>query len=325
MKQEYYSLVTNNGLLKEAASSIYGRMPINLTTMAIGDANGLSYDPDGSATSLVHEVYRTPLTHVAIDQDNPNQLIIEAVINETVGPFYIREVGIFDSDGDLFAIGKYPETFKPDLPSGSGKRLYIRMILGFASTPQVNLVISDDINNDPNFATNINNALSAINHSLLELKNGSTTDFTGAIMAFAMPMLPVGWLECNGAEISRMTYSSLFNLIGTTYGNGDGSTTFNLPDLRGEFIRGWDNNRGLDIGRSFGSVQLAFVPNIPCRGWGTFGGSPGAVEKGRLIVGSGYGEIVETLESLRAANDNLAINPEGNRPRNVAMMYAIKY
>jgi phage-related tail fiber protein len=130
--QEYYSLVTNNGLLKEAAANISGKAPINLTTMAIGDANGAPYNPDGSATSLVHEVYRTTLTHVAIDENNPNQLIIEAVINETIGPFYIREVGIFDSDGDLFAIGKYPETFKPDLPSGSGKRLYIRMILGFA-------------------------------------------------------------------------------------------------------------------------------------------------------------------------------------------------
>jgi phage-related tail fiber protein len=325
MTQEYYSLVTNNGLLKEAAANISGKVPINLTTMAIGDANGMSYNPDGSATSLVHEVYRTPLTHVAIDENNPNQLIIEAVINETIGPFYIREVGIFDSDGDLFAIGKYPETFKPDLPSGSGKRLYIRMILGFVSSPQVNLIISDDINNDPNFATNVNNALSVINHALLEFKNGAITDFTGAIMAFAMSTPPAGWLECNGAEISRITYNSLFNLIGTIYGDGDGSTTFNLPDLRGEFIRGWDNNRGLDIRRSFGSIQSAFVPDIPCQGWGTLGGPIGFVENGRLIVGSGYGEISEGLESLRAANHNLAINPEGNRPRNIAIMFAIKY
>jgi microcystin-dependent protein len=164
-----------------------------------------------------------------------------------------------------------------------------------------------------------------INHSLLGFKNGAITDFTGAIMAFAMPNPPAGWLECNGAEISRITYSSLFNLIGTTYGKGNGLTTFNLPDFRGEFIRGWDNNRGIDIGRYFGSVQPAFVPNIPCQGWGNFGGALGAVEKGRLVVGSGYGEIAEALESLRAANDNLAINPEGNRPRNVAIMYAIKY
>jgi phage-related tail fiber protein len=56
---------------------------------------------------------------VVIDENNPNQLIVEAVLEETVGPFYIREVGIFDSNGNLFAIGKFPETFKPNLPTGS--------------------------------------------------------------------------------------------------------------------------------------------------------------------------------------------------------------
>jgi hypothetical protein len=56
------------------------------------------------------------------DGSNPNQVIVEAIIDETVGPFYVREVGIFDSNGDLFAIGKFPETFKANLPSGSGKR-----------------------------------------------------------------------------------------------------------------------------------------------------------------------------------------------------------
>ena len=153
MTQSYYSLITNNGLLKEAAAS--SGSPVNLTHIAVGDANGTSYNPTGSQTALVHETYRTTLTHVAIDETNPNQLIVEAVINETVGPFYIREVGIFDSDGELFAIGKYPETYKSTSEIGSGKRLYIRMILGFTNAPQVNLVMSEDLNNDPNFNANV--------------------------------------------------------------------------------------------------------------------------------------------------------------------------
>ena len=153
MTQQYYSLITNNGLLKEAAAS--SGSPVNLTHIAVGDANGASYDPTGAQTALVNEVYRTTLTHVAIDENNPNQLIVEGVINETVGPFYIREVGIFDSDGELFAIGKYPETYKSTSESGSGKRLYIRMILGFTNAPQVNLVMSEDLNNDPNFNANV--------------------------------------------------------------------------------------------------------------------------------------------------------------------------
>lgn len=159
MPQDYYSLVTDGGLIKEAASNEPGGTAVDLTEIAVGDGGGVAYDPVSSATALVNEVYRIALTHVVVDENNPNQLIIEGVLDETIGPFYIREVGIFDSNGDLFAIGKYPETFKPNLPSGSGKRLYIRMILGFANVPNVNLVINNDIALDPNFGTDVNNAL----------------------------------------------------------------------------------------------------------------------------------------------------------------------
>lgn len=158
MTQEYYSIITNSGLAKHAAASL-GGAPIDLTHLAVGDSNGTSYNPVATATALQNERYRTTLTYVEIDGSNPNQLIVEAVIDETVGPFYVREVGIFDESGDLFAIGKFPETFKPNLPSGSGKKLYIRMILAFASTPQVNLVQSENLNYDPNFSTNVFAAL----------------------------------------------------------------------------------------------------------------------------------------------------------------------
>lgn len=79
----------------------------------------------------------------------------------------------------------------------------------------------------------------------------------GAIQLFAMSAVPSGWLECNGAAVSRTTYANLFAAIGTTYGAGNGTTTFNLPDLRGMFVRGWDNGRSLDPGRALGSQQAA--------------------------------------------------------------------
>lgn len=66
---------------------------------------------------------------------------------------------------------------------------------------------------------------------------------------------PTGWLKANGAAISRTAYADLFSAIGTMYGDGDGFNTFNLPDLRGEFLRGWDDGRGVDSGRSLGSSQ----------------------------------------------------------------------
>lgn len=80
---------------------------------------------------------------------------------------------------------------------------------------------------------------------------------SGAVMHFAMSSAPTGWLKANGAAVSRTTYASLFSAIGTTFGSGDGSTTFNVPDLRGEFTRGWDDGRGVDSGRAFGSAQAA--------------------------------------------------------------------
>lgn len=81
----------------------------------------------------------------------------------------------------------------------------------------------------------------------------------GAVMHFAMSTAPSGYLKANGAAVSRITYKPLFDAIGTTFGGGDGWGTFNLPDLRGEFIRGWDDTRGVDIGRVFGSFQAGSV------------------------------------------------------------------
>ena len=177
MTQEYYSIITNSGLAKHAAASL-GGAPINLTHLAVGDSNGTSYNPTATATALQNERYRTTLTYAQIDGSNPNQLIVEAVIDETVGPFYVREVGIFDSSGALFAIGKFPETFKPNLPSGSGKKLYVRMILAFASSPQVNLIQSENLNYDPNFSTNV---FAAIAQKLAKAANLSDlTDVTQA-------------------------------------------------------------------------------------------------------------------------------------------------
>jgi len=66
------------------------------------------------------------------------------------------------------------------------------------------------------------------------------------VAPFAMEVAPAGWLECDGSAISRTSYAALFTAIGTVHGVGDGSTTFNLPDYRGQFLRGWDNGAGTD-------------------------------------------------------------------------------
>lgn len=244
---QYYSLITNQGLIKEANARALG-LGLNLTHLAVGDGNGSIYELVASQTALVHEVYRTNLTHIAIDGNNPNQLILEAVINEAIGPFYIREVGIFDSNGDLFALGKYPETHKSTSISGSGKRLYIRMILGFSNAPEVNLIQSEDLNNDPNFNANVLIALEerllksqnladiadpVLARNNIEVYSKAETYFIGDYKISAQISNHGPWLICNGQTVLRSQKPALFNLIGTSFGNGDGIASFNLPDMRG--------------------------------------------------------------------------------------------
>lgn len=138
----------------------------------------------------------------------------------------------------------------------------------------------------------------------------------GALQAFAMSSAPSGWLKANGAAISRTAYAALFAAIGTTYGAGDGSTTFNLPDLRGEFVRGWDDGRGVDSGRALGSSQAGQMPShnhtIPVSG------GPGV---GTEIIGNS-GQAPANLTTGSAGGTS---NGSENRPRNVAQLYCIKF
>lgn len=155
----------------------------------------------------------------------------------------------------------------------------------------------------------------------------------GAIMPFARDTSPSGWLVANGAAYSRTEYATLFAAIGTTYGSGNGSTTFNVPDLRAEFIRGWDNGRGIDPGRVFGSVQasqnLAHNHGVSDPGHAhTYTGGPANNERhvfesfSHPSPNAGYG----TYGTGWAAT-GISIQSSGGteaRPRNIAMLYCIK-
>lgn len=134
---------------------------------------------------------------------------------------------------------------------------------------------------------------------------------TGSVITYPVNNIPDGFLECNGAELSRTTYAGLFSSIGVAYGVGDGTTTFKIPDLRGEFIRGFDNGRGVDSGRTVGSWQEDIFK------------SHNHTFDGYFLTGSsgGYGWHP-------GASNNSAIGYTGGtetRPRNIAMMYCIKY
>lgn len=149
------------------------------------------------------------------------------------------------------------------------------------------------------------------------------TEKAGDIKFHAANAIPPGWLKANGAAVSRTAYAALFAAIGTTYGAGDGAATFNLPDLRGEFLRGFDDGRGVDSGRVFGSAQAGQMPSHSHieRGYqnNANNGLSGVVN----ISGTTGGALNEGPLETGAAGG--AENGSETRPRNVAMMACIKY
>ena len=143
----------------------------------------------------------------------------------------------------------------------------------------------------------------------------------GTVNWFAATTAPIGWLVADGRAVSRTTYSTLFGIIGTTYGIGDNSTTFNLPDMRGMFARGWDaaggTARNCDTGRVFGSTQQdaleSHVHNLTlyCAAYGSGAGRAGLFPpSGGATSCSGFVEATGGIET---------------RPMNVAMLPCIKW
>ena len=143
------------------------------------------------------------------------------------------------------------------------------------------------------------------------LADGSNLLPPGFVGQFAFNALPTGWLKANGAAISRTTYAALFAAIGTTFGAGNGTTTFNVPDLRGEFIRGWDDGRGVDSGRVFGSAQSGAVESHTHS-------TPFANVDGRYTA-TGSGGTAGGTTSTGATGGT------ETRPRNVALLACVKF
>lgn len=176
---------------------------------------------------------------------------------------------------------------------------------------------------------------------ILDGDNGVTTpvisagNIVGQVCFFALNTAPTGFLKCNGAEISRTTYADLFAVIGTTFGAGNGTTTFALPDLRGEFIRGWDDGKGTDSGRTFGSSQgdairnitgsLNQVGNQPAATFGST--SIGALFSSNRANAGGAGGGGTSNNAGRVNFDASLVVPtaQENRPINVALLACIKF
>ncbi|MBC05730.1 phage tail protein [Thalassospira sp.] len=146
----------------------------------------------------------------------------------------------------------------------------------------------------------------------------------GSVFWFGAEDPPTGSLVADGSAISRTTYSDLFAAYGVVFGAGDGSTTFNIPDLRGEFIRGWDDGRGVDSGRVFGASQL---DQMQGHRHGTIGGDSFVVNTGGGIYaagGAGGGDSATGSPVSDTTNGTPRTGSE-TRPRNVALLPCVKY
>ncbi|MGC0950889.1 phage tail protein [Pantoea agglomerans] len=290
MTTKYFALLTNQGAAKLANAAALGTK-VNIASMGVGDGGGTLPTPDAVQTKLIGEKRRAQLNSLTVDAANSSQIIAEQIIPESEGGFWIREIGLYDADGVLIAIANCPETYKPQLAEGSGRTQTVRMILIVNSTTAVTLKIDPsvvlatrkyvddavievkayadgvmkkhtDADNPHSQYLQIANALAEIKDAGLiadVLKNlglGEGAPVIGSPFPWPHTKMPnelfpsmagMVFLKSNGASFSGTLYPKL----ALAYPG------LKLNDLRGEFIRGWDDGRGVDTGRALGSAQLS--------------------------------------------------------------------
>jgi phage-related tail fiber protein len=144
LAEQFYTILTAVGKAKIANAAALGEK-VNFTELALGDSNGSYYNPSEDQAALRNEVWRENIGNIAVDEENPNWIVAQTIIPGQVGGFMIREAGIFDDNGDLIAVGKYPETYKPTASAGSVKDLVIKMILEVSNTASVVLKVDPTV------------------------------------------------------------------------------------------------------------------------------------------------------------------------------------
>jgi hypothetical protein len=341
---DYYTLLTNAGIAYETACKAAG-VPIKLSQISVGDGGGAVYNPAATATALKREVWRGPLNALFQDEKNPSWLLAEVTIPPQEGGWYVREAGLWTDTGILYAIVKYPESFKPVLAtSGSGKEFYIRSIFETSNASLVTLLIDDTVVK----ATRawvmgyLADELASTRAEIEAMIAQASALPVGSMVAFPKATVPPGFLEVDGSVQSIATYPDLYAFLGTTFNTGgEGAGNFRLPESRGEFLRGWDHGRGVDAGRAIGSNQLDALQNIKgelsSRSFGSgvlgaitggvspspFGSSrPSAGIGGSTPLGQAGGLVVTDLTLFDASL--VARTSAETRPRNLAVMWCIK-
>lgn len=367
MATKYFALLTNIGAAKLANATALGAQ-VEITQMAVGDGNGVLPTPNPAQTALTHELRRAQLNMLTIDPVNTNQIIAEQVIPEDAGGWWIREIGLFDKDGDMIAVANCAETYKPQLQEGSGRVQVIRVILIVSSTEAVTLKIdpsvvlatrkyvddavievkayADDVMKKHVAAANPHKQYPLIANALKEMVDAGLVNQILENLGLGAGAPPIGipffwptssmpntvmpewsdmvFLKLNDATFSAETYPKLALVW----------PGLKLTDTRGEFIRIWDDGRGVDSGRALLSAQgdamqrmtgsLADVVyrngQSPSELTGPFSGvgnTTGLVDAG--VKQTSFRTITVSFDTQNAAR-----TASETRPRNIAFNFLVR-
>ena len=364
MTTKYYALLTNQGAAKLANATALGTK-LQITEMAVGDGGGSLPTPNASQTGLVGEKRRAALNSLSVDANNSSQIIAEQIIPENEGGFWIREIGLFDADGVMIAVANCAETYKPQLQEGSGRTQTVRMIIIVNSTDAVTLKIDPSVvlatrqyvDNgvieakqyadkglaDHIAAANPHQQYLQIANALAEVKSagkvaevlqnlglGEGSPVIGSPFPWPHTKMPnelfpsmagMVFLKSNGASFSGTLYPKLALIYPGLV----------LPDLRGEFIRGWDDGRGVDSGRELLSSQqhlfASHAHNVPAwDAWDSSVLTPNDKGGDRLLstdnaVSTSTGTVNGMLNSKYSTTST---GSSETRPRNIAFNYIVR-
>lgn len=258
---DFYTLWTDTGLTQIGDAALAG--PFNITTAVVGDGNGSDVIPNRGQTALANTVWSGPVTSKTRSKADPNTIVFEFAIPAGDGPFFIREVGLADADGNLCITGNWPVTEKPVAADGAVRDMVLRVPVHFENAEVVNLVV------DANVAI----ATQAIVQGLITTAMDEYADVVQALIANAISnyaevdaggfqpgdelnltylpsdveMLERRMLERDGSQLLVADYPDLYAKIGRQFTDpAIDAAYFCLMDDRGLFERIWDHGAGVD-------------------------------------------------------------------------------
>ncbi|UST93756.1 phage tail protein [Pseudomonas siliginis] len=364
---QFFAILTSVGKAKQANADALG-IPWLITQMGVGDANNIDpVIPAEGQTKLINEWRRKPLNRLFVDPVNPAVLIAEQIIPADEGGRWIREIGLYDADGDLVAVANCAPSFKPLLSQGSGRTQIVRMNFIVTSTGNIQLKIDPAVvlatrafveaailevlpkNKTPGQWTRVKTndrgiVVEGDNPDTLAgmgIKDTYTKTQIEAMIAAASALpvgvmapipvdkIPPGFLELDGSVKSIAVYPDLATFLGTAFNKGDeGVGNFRLPDSRGEFLRGWDHGRGVDVGRVVGSSQkgtvTVFDSNQSVTPTVEVVAASVAAAQADVFVASDYPGVKRSVVNTGVQPYPDFADAGVMRPRNVAVMWCIK-